>query len=204
MSNEEAKPLARSADLVTKEVGDEVLVYDLRNDKAHCLNQTAATVWKYCDGKATVAEIVLQLKNDLTLIMDEMVVWQAIERLNKAQLLEESVLLPDENPRLSRRETMRRLGRGTVVALPVVLSLVVPMAVHAQTTACTNPGNYGDACRCSPGTGFPGNCAGTGSAGTQVCPSGPSPNSCRCHTTSGTSSPAPSGQGGPYLPGTCR
>ncbi len=48
--NEQARPLARKADLVTKEVADEVLVYDLKSHKAHCLNQTAALVWKYCDG----------------------------------------------------------------------------------------------------------------------------------------------------------
>jgi len=39
-------PLARKDQLIVKEVDDEVLVYDLKTDQAHCLNKTAALVWK--------------------------------------------------------------------------------------------------------------------------------------------------------------
>ncbi len=43
-------PVARHKNLIVKELPDETLIYDLDSDKAHCLNQTAALVWKNCDG----------------------------------------------------------------------------------------------------------------------------------------------------------
>ncbi|MDQ2746969.1 MAG: PqqD family protein [Acidobacteriota bacterium] len=51
------KPVARREGLVIQEMPEEVLVYDLATDKAHCLNQTAAFVWKSCDGAHTVQDI---------------------------------------------------------------------------------------------------------------------------------------------------
>jgi len=39
-------PRARKDGLVIKELVNETLVYDLERDEAHCLNQTAALVWK--------------------------------------------------------------------------------------------------------------------------------------------------------------
>jgi hypothetical protein len=54
-------PKARTADLVINDLTDEVLVYDLKRDKAHCLNPTAAAVWKLCDGKSSAAEIAGRL-----------------------------------------------------------------------------------------------------------------------------------------------
>jgi hypothetical protein len=55
------RPLARTDNLVINELTDEVLVYDLQRDKAHCLNHTAASVWKQCDGRSTAAEIARRL-----------------------------------------------------------------------------------------------------------------------------------------------
>ncbi len=55
-------PKARKEKLIVKELADETLVYDLENDRAHCLNQTAASVWKHCDGKATVSELAALLE----------------------------------------------------------------------------------------------------------------------------------------------
>ena len=54
-------PRARTDGLVINELTDEVLVYDLKRDKAHCLNAAAASVWKQCDGRTTVAEIARRL-----------------------------------------------------------------------------------------------------------------------------------------------
>ena len=49
--NNSQVPVARKQGLVVQEMPDEVLIYDLDTNKAHCLNQTAAFVWKSCDGK---------------------------------------------------------------------------------------------------------------------------------------------------------
>jgi hypothetical protein len=47
----------RKQGLVIKELPDEVLVYDLDRNKAHCLNHSAAEVWERCDGRTTAASI---------------------------------------------------------------------------------------------------------------------------------------------------
>jgi len=58
-------PKARTADLIVKELPEEVLIYDLKRDRAHCLNLTAAAVWKYCDGQTSPAEIARRLARTL-------------------------------------------------------------------------------------------------------------------------------------------
>ena len=50
-------PQARHEALITKEADGELLVYDEQRDRAHCLNETAAAVWRLCDGHTTVSEI---------------------------------------------------------------------------------------------------------------------------------------------------
>ena len=53
--NNETNPISRSNGLVIHEIPGEVLVYDLNSNKAHCLNEPAAFVWKYCDGTHSIA-----------------------------------------------------------------------------------------------------------------------------------------------------
>lgn len=59
-------PKARSKALITKEVDGELLVYDRTRDKAHCLNESAAAIWKLCDGRTTPAEIARKLGSSPT------------------------------------------------------------------------------------------------------------------------------------------
>lgn len=133
-------PLARALDLVTREMPDEVLVYDLKRHKAHCLNQTAAMVWKYCDGQKTVADIARQIEKNLNTTVDEAFVWLGVERLGKAHLLEERLSPPLGSSRLSRREAIRRLGLGAALAVPVVMSIVAPTAVSAASCVANGQG----------------------------------------------------------------
>lgn len=142
MTQEETpRPVARKIDLVTREMPDEVLVYDLKTHQAHCLNQTAATVWKYCNGKNSVTDIAELLALKTSTAVDEAAVWLAIEQLGKANLLEARVLPPIGSPRLSRRETVKRLGMGFALAVPVVMSVVAPAAAAAGS--CIDLGNIG-------------------------------------------------------------
>ena len=50
-------PRMREQGLITDELPDEILVYDLDRHKAHCLNRTAALVWRQCDGKTSSMNI---------------------------------------------------------------------------------------------------------------------------------------------------
>ena len=47
----------RSVDLIVDTIGDELLVYDTSNNRAHSLNKNAAAVWKACDGTRTAEDM---------------------------------------------------------------------------------------------------------------------------------------------------
>lgn len=131
--NEQVVPRARKADLVVKDLKDEVLVYDLKRDRAHSLNQSAAFVWKKCNGRRTVAEVAQALGKEFKVPANEQTVWLALEQLSKFYLLEEKVARPAGMPRISRRDMMR-VGAAAAFALPVIISIVAPTAANAQTT----------------------------------------------------------------------
>jgi hypothetical protein len=120
-------PKARKEKLIIKELADETLVYDLENDKAHCLNQTAACVWKYCDGKRSISEIgELMSKNSEAPVGDE-VVLLALDQLQKFELLENADQSAFQLAGMNRRELVRRIGMGAL-ALPLIVSLAAPPA----------------------------------------------------------------------------
>lgn len=120
-------PLARTDALVVKELQDEVLVYDLKRDKAHCLNPTAAAVWKHCDGKLAVADMARLLESDLEKPLDDEVVWLALRQLDKFHLLQERGRLPQAKQGISRRDLIRRIGVSAVL-LPAIISITAPTA----------------------------------------------------------------------------
>src|SRR5262244_702555 len=87
-------PLARIEEIVVQELPDEVLVYDLRQNKAHCLNRTAAFVWNRCDGHSTPDEIAEMMEKEWNSPVSVDAVWFALNKLSKADLLQERVVLP--------------------------------------------------------------------------------------------------------------
>jgi hypothetical protein len=129
----------RTQGLVIDDLPDEVLVYDLERQSAHCLNRTAALVWRSCDGNTSAAKIARRLELELDASFNEELVWMALGQLEKLHLLEQSVSVPSQFSHLSRRQLIRNLGLAAAVALPVVTSIVVPTAVQAAT--CQQSGN---------------------------------------------------------------
>lgn len=128
MNNANENPqaaLARHEGLVVQELPDEVLVYDLKQHKAHCLNRTAAFVWHHCDGQTTAAEIAGLLEQEWRNPVSEDVVWLALRQLSKADLLQERVVRPGGEMNFSRRALMRKLG-FVAVTLPLVTSIIAP------------------------------------------------------------------------------
>jgi hypothetical protein len=124
-------PAARRAELVVQEVDNETLVYDLQSHKAHCLNQTAAIVWKHCDGKRTVEQLARKVEAELGTRLSPEVVWLAVEQLEKRSLLEERMEMLDGAARMSRRELARRLGIATALMLPFITTINAPAALQA-------------------------------------------------------------------------
>ncbi len=126
-------PQIRVEGLVVDDLPDEVLVYDLDRDKAHCLNRTAALVWRHCDGHSTPSQIKTKLEHDLGVPVDEQLVWLALDQLQRDHLLTEQVGPPPAVANLSRRAMVRRLGIGAAVAVPLITSIVAPTPVQAST-----------------------------------------------------------------------
>jgi hypothetical protein len=128
-------PEARTDQLIVEDLAEETVIYDLDRDQAHCLNRTAALVWRHCDGRATVGDLAALLGRELNFPSDERVVWLALDRLQKANLLQGSLEIPMDPDRYSRRELARRLGLagGLAVLLPLLTTLTAPTPLHAQT-----------------------------------------------------------------------
>jgi len=51
------KPAVRRSGLVVRELADETVVYDLDRHQAHCLNRTAAIVFRGADGTRSLDEL---------------------------------------------------------------------------------------------------------------------------------------------------
>lgn len=135
-------PLAAHDELVVQNLKDELLIYNLQTNQAMSLNQTAALVWKYCDGKRDISEITRKLEEKLGTSANEELVLFAIRELNKKGLIENGEGVSNGFEGLSRREIVRRVGFASMVALPIVLSIAAPKASSAQTQGpcVANPG----------------------------------------------------------------
>lgn len=137
---EQVLPRARRASLIVKELANETLVYDEESHEAHCLNQTAAFVWKHCDGRTSVAKMGRLLDREAQTEVAEQLVWAALEQLERSHLLEGMVQRPARMQGMSRRELIRSLGIGAALALPAVVSIVAPTAAEAASTTCAPVG----------------------------------------------------------------
>jgi len=120
-------PKARQEQLIVKELPDELLIYDLKHHQAHCLNETAALVWKNCDGRKTVDQLRELMEDNAGSPVPEEMVWLALDQLETFKLLDEAALKPAQFAGMTRRDMVRRVGIAAI-ALPVILSIVAPTA----------------------------------------------------------------------------
>lgn len=147
-------PEARSEGIVTIEVDGELLIYDRIRDRAHCLNETAATVWKLCDGRTSAPVLTRSVSKALRVPVRDIVIQLALKQLSARHLLAESYDVAGLPVDLSRRSLVRRLGLG-VAFLPLITSLSAPTALAA--VSCSGPctggpgrGTCSPGCVCSP------------------------------------------------------
>jgi hypothetical protein len=149
-------PKARSKDLVVQNILSETLIYDLANHQAHCLNETAAFIWRNCSGDASVDNLVRLAESEFGGPVHVDVITLALTQFNDHKLLIEDV--PVGRPLLNRRQAIKKIGLASAIALPVIASLATP----AQTlgtlscSGCINPA----ACFSMPGCGN--SCNGSG------------------------------------------
>jgi hypothetical protein len=147
-------PRARKKGLIIETLDDELLVYDLKTDHAHCLNPTATLIWRYCDGKTPVSSMTRKLSAALGKKASDDIVQLALLRLRAARLIEAEPRSA-KKPTYNRRELLRNIGKAAAIALPAVASIVAPTAAQAAscvpsawcTTALANR-KYDGVCCC--------------------------------------------------------
>lgn len=138
--NTTANPKARTENLVVQHVADEILVYDLTTNKAHCLNETAGFVWSRCTGDRSINEIAKAVEVQFGHAVDEDFVRLALDQLENESLLTEKSLGGVVMP--NRREAIKRIGLASAIAIPIVSSLLAPSkALGSVSCACVNPGD---------------------------------------------------------------
>lgn len=129
-------PRARQHGIVVQDVLDEVLVYDQERFEAHCLNQSAGTIWRLCDGRSTPDAIAARASEQLGTTVALDVVWHALYQLEEFKLLEAgdsalSVVAP-----VTRRQLMTTLTRAGL-ALPLIVGVAAPAAAQSGSTGPT-------------------------------------------------------------------
>ncbi len=129
---EQQRPKARSQRLSVKELDAELMVYDETSKRAHCLNSTAASVWRTCAGNTTVASMAARLGADAGASVDEYIVLFALSGLGDRDLLERPVQALGRGA-LSRRQVLARLGVTAGILLPMITSIVAPTSAAAQS-----------------------------------------------------------------------
>lgn len=139
------KPVARRDGLLTRELPDELLVYERDEHRAHCLNHTAARVFRNADGRRTVGDLARLVAPGVDPSAGEAVVAEALARLADAGLLEGGTAATG----WSRREVVRRVGIGAAVLLPVVVSIVAPTPAEAAATCVSSCAGRADGTPCS-------------------------------------------------------
>jgi hypothetical protein len=121
-----SNPLARHEDLVVEEVGDETLIYDHRSTYAHCLSQTAATIWRACDGQTSTEALGAQTG------FDAETVTLALAELESNGLLEVAPQLSNGSTRREFAVKTAKIG-GVTAAAPLIYSVMAPVPAAAAT-----------------------------------------------------------------------
>ena len=145
------RPKARDRDLLVEEMAGELLIYDARTDRAHCLNQSAAAIWKNCDGARSITELRSQLFPSLPSDAGEQLVKTGLERLRRRHLLEGEPQAPMVD--LSRRSLLRKLALAAAAAgviAPLISTVVAPTPAYA-VSCLTSGASCSSSAQCCSG-----------------------------------------------------
>lgn len=156
-------PLSRKSNIVVQEFENEILIYDLNISKAFCLNETSAFIYQLCDGTNSIAQMRESLSKKLNTPVSENLLLLALDGLNRAGLLEKGDELNIDFGGLSRREVMKKVGLASLVALPLISSVVAPTPANAASAAASS---FGVACAGPPSCSAP---FGTCTSSTMIC-----------------------------------
>lgn len=138
------------------------MIYDLLINKAYLLNPTSSTIWNLCDGTKTTEEIARLVSEDLAESVPEDLVWLALDQFQKQNLLENEGTKNIDFLRMSRREIVKKVGLTSMVALPLLSTIVVPNSVEGASCIPNNG-------LCASPTDCCSNCCADLSDGASIC-----------------------------------
>lgn len=129
-------PKRRTEELIVRHVDDDVLIYDLKADKAHALNATVGLVYALCDGDRDTAALAGLVAARLGVSVEEATAMTqlALEQLTHRGLLVEPMVRATGQQRISRRQVLRKLA-ATAVAIPAIVTLTAPWPAAALSCA---------------------------------------------------------------------
>mgnify|MGYP002787963674 CR=1 FL=1 len=142
---EKIRPIGLKKDILVQELEKELLLYDLERNKAFCLNETSRMVWNLCDGENTVEDIHRKVSLQLKTQIPEELIWLALEGLNQEKILSNYQEIKINYNGLKRREAIKKIGFTTMTVLPLVLAVVSPKSVAAQSQAVCSGSTF---CQC--------------------------------------------------------
>jgi len=123
------KPLARKKNVIIEELPGETVIFDKKNNKVHCLNAIALTVWANANGKRSIADLAKIVAAESGNPCDEALIESAVNQLAGAALLEEA----NTEKLLSRREVGRKLAlAGSCAAVVATITAPTPAKASSQ------------------------------------------------------------------------
>lgn len=153
---ERFRPIAIHTDRLDSSLeSGEVVVYNLEDQTAHCLDPASAAVWRLCDGTRSPEQIAqaIELPPEATSKHD--FVMAALSELEAVALIE-----PPPPTGLDRRELLRRVGPALTAAavVPMVISIAAPTPA-AASTCVQSGGSCTSNLQCCSGLCSGGTCA---------------------------------------------
>ncbi len=145
MNHETADFMPQRKDTLMRELGGELFIYEKSSNTAHCLNPTAADIWKLCNGERNVGQIRRALEEQSKSPIEESLVWVALRQFEKAGLLLNALPTSVERKLVSRRALVHSMGVAAALAFPLVTSVVVPTPAEAVSCA-----PFGQSCASKP------------------------------------------------------
>jgi hypothetical protein len=135
MGDDRILPRVRTNGLVIKELPDETLIYDVESNTAFCLNKAATVIMNACDGRATIADTRRAVQKDTGSPIEDDLIWNTVEEFRQRNLLADAA--EPFTQKLVPRRTLLKQAAALGVAVPVVMALAAPPALHAASTCRT-------------------------------------------------------------------
>lgn len=123
-------PKARTADIVEQDAGAELLIYNTQTNKTYLLNETSKNVFSACAKGLALSELKRRFHYS-----DDLIHF-ALAELRANGLIESET--SNHFQGLTRREVIKRVGLGSLAALPAIAALTAPTAANAASV-CPDP-----------------------------------------------------------------